>query len=128
MYKIRPSEKVIADDEEHCDYLFDSVEEYLADCESDEIEPNDVQKTKEVALQFPDADDIIENILEDIGDRDSDIIPEDWDYYDIKNYFKGLDEFKRELDVLIKKFNEKQLYSIYVGTDEFIKVEDMKNV
>lgn len=128
MYKIRPSEKVIADDEEHCDYLFDSVEEYLADCESDEIEPNDVQKTNEIALQFPNADDIVEDIIENIGVRDSDVIPEDWDYRDIENYFIGLNEFKKELDVLIKKFNDKQRYNIFNGTDEFIKVEDMKNV
>ena len=119
--KTRPSEKIIANDEEHVDYLFDSLADYVNDCISDEIEPGEVAECNEVAMQFPDADFIIEYLIERLAEED--FIPEDWDYIDVKNHLCGIREFKDELNALIKKFNSKQDYNIYQSNGSYLLPE-----
>ena len=115
------SDKVIVNDEEHYDRLFDSLPDYVNDCISDEIEPGEVSECDEVAMQFPDADFVTEYLIERLAEED--FIPEDWDYEDVENHFNGLREFKDKLNALIKEFNNQQDYNIYQTNGNFLLPE-----
>lgn len=119
--KIRPCEKIIVNDEEHCDVMFESLTDYVNECICDEIEPGEIEECNEIAMQFLDADFVIDYLIE--RSCEEEYIPMDWDYEDVKNRLYGLREFKEGLNKLIKEFNSKQDYTIYQGNGNYLLPE-----
>ena len=111
------SNKVIAwVDDDYKD--FDSLEEYIVDCDLCERPLEAIEKCDEFALQLPKAEDIVDDLIERLYQED--IIPEDWDEIDIKNHLTDLDWFKEEYNKLVNEFNRRQKVECWYGNSTYI--------
>lgn len=100
---------------------FDSLEEYIVDCDLCERPLEAVEKCDEFALQLPKAEDIVDDLIERLYQED--IIPEDWDEIDVKNNLKDLDWFMEEYNKLVDEFNKRQNYNIYRSNGVYVYPE-----
>lgn len=122
-YKTKESEKIIAYVD--CDYKdFDSLEEYINDCDLCERPLEAIERCDEFALQLPKAEDIVDDLIERLYQED--IIPEDWDEIDVKNNLKDLDWFMEEYNKLADEFNKRQNYNIYRSNGVYVYPEYFK--
>jgi len=122
-YKTKESEKIIAYVD--CDYKdFDSLEEYINDCDLCERPLEAIERCDEFALQLPKAEDIVDDLIERLYQED--IIPEDWDEIDVKNNLKDLDWFMEEYNKLADEFNKRQNYNIYRANGVYVYPEYFK--
>lgn len=119
-YKVKESDKVIAYvDGDYKD--FDSLEEYINDCDLCERPLEAIERCDEFALQLPKAEDIVDDLIERLYQED--IIPEDWDEIDVKDNLKDLDWFMEEYNKLVDEFNKRQNYNIYRSNGVYIYPE-----
>ena len=119
-YKVKESDKVIAYvDGDYKD--FDSLEEYINDCDLCERPLEAIERCDEFALQLPKAEDIVDDLIERLYQED--IIPEDWDEIDVKNNLKDLDWFMEEYNKLVDEFNKRQNYNIYRSNRVYVYPE-----
>ena len=100
---------------------FDSLEEYINDCDLCERPLEAIERCDEFALQLPKAEDIVDDLIERLYQED--IIPEDWDEIDVKNNLKDLDWFMEEYNKLVDEFNKRQNYNIYRSNGIYIYPE-----
>lgn len=122
-YKTKESERIIAYAD--CDYKdFDSLEDYIIDCDLCERPLESIERCDEFALQFPKAEDIVDDLIERLYQED--IIPEDWDEIDVKNNLKDLDWFMEEYNKLVNEFNKRQNYNIYRANGIYVYPEYFK--
>ena len=111
------SDKVIAwVDDDYKD--FDSLEEYIVDCDLCERPLSSVEKCDGYRFQFPKADKVVNDFIEDLYQEG--IAPEDWDEIDIKNHLSYLDWFKEEYDKLVNEFNRRQKTECWYGNSTYI--------
>lgn len=111
------SDKVIAwVDDDYKD--FDSLEEYIVDCDLCERPLSSVEKCDGYIFQFPDADKVVNDFIEDLYQEG--IAPEDWDEIDIKNHLSYLDWFKEEYNKLVNEFNRRQKTECWYGNSTYI--------
>lgn len=122
-YKTKESERIIAYVD--CDYKdFDSLEDYIIDCDLCERPLESIEKCDEFALQFPKAEDIVDDLIERLYQEE--IIPEDWDEIDVKNNLKDLDWFIEGYNKLVDEFNKRQNYNIYRANGVYVYPEYFK--
>ena len=122
-YKTKESERIIAYAD--CDYKdFDSLEDYIIDCDLCERPLESIEKCDEFALQFPKAEDIVDDLIERLYQEE--IIPEDWDEIDVKNNLKDLDWFIEGYNKLVDEFNKRQNYNIYRANGVYVYPEYFK--
>ena len=122
-YKTKESERIIAYAD--CDYKdFDSLEDYIIDCDLCERPLESIERCDEFALQFPKAEDIVDDLIERLYQED--IIPEDWDEIDVKNNLKDLDWFIEGYNKLVDEFNKRQNYNIYRANGVYVYPEYFK--
>lgn len=114
------SDKVIAwVDDDYKD--FDSLEEYIVDCDLCERPLSSVEKCNGYMFQFPEADKVVNDFIEDL--YQDGIAPEDWDEIDIKNRLTDLDWFKEEYDKLVNEFNRRQKVECWQSNGIYIYPE-----
>lgn len=114
------SDKVIAwVDDDYKD--FDSLEEYIVDCDLCERPLSSVEKCDGYMFQFPEADKVVNDFIEDL--YQDGIAPEDWDEIDIKNHLSDLDWFKEEYDKLVNEFNRRQKVECWQSNGIYIYPE-----
>ena len=114
------SDKVIAwVDDDYKD--FDSLEEYIVDCDLCERPLSSVEKCDGYMFQFPEADKVVNDFIEDL--YQDGIAPEDWDEIDIKNRLTDLDWFKEEYDKLVNEFNRRQKVECWQSNGIYIYPE-----
>ena len=114
------SDKVIAwVDDDYKD--FDSLEEYIVDCDLCERPLSSVEKCDGYMFQFPEADKVVNDFIEDL--YQDGIAPEDWDEIDIKNHLTDLDWFKEEYDKLVNEFNRRQKVECWQSNGIYIYPE-----
>lgn len=114
------SDKVIAwVDDDYKD--FDSLEEYIVDCDLCERPLEPVEKCDGYMFQFPEADKVVNDFIE--GLYQDGIAPEDWDEIDIKNHLTDLDWFKEEYDKLVNEFNRRQKVECWQSNGIYIYPE-----
>ena len=114
------SDKVIAwVDDDYKD--FDSLEEYINDCDLCERPLESVEKCDGYIFQFPKADKVVNDFIEDL--YQDGIAPEDWDEIDIKNRLTDLDWFKEEYDKLVNEFNKRQKVECWQSNGIYIYPE-----
>lgn len=119
-YKTKESEKIIAYVD--CDYKdFDSLEEYINDCDLCERPLEAIERCDEFALQLPKAENIVDDLIERLYQED--IIPEDWDEIDVKDNLKDLDWFMEKYNKLVDEFNKRQNYNIYRSNGVYVYPE-----
>lgn len=117
-------EAIVVNDEEHCDKFYDSINDYLFECEDEGITPtNEASNVYNVIMQFPNADKIINDVIDNIY-ANEETLPPDWDEIDIKNRFTNLDWFEEKLNELINEFNKKQTTHYYVEGDDKVKIKE----
>jgi len=117
-------EAIVVNDEEHCDKFYDSIDDYLFECEDEGITPaNEARNVYDAIIQFPKADKIIDDIIDDIY-ANEETLPPDWDEVDIKNIFTSLGWFEEKLNELINEFNNKQISHYYVEGDDKVKIKE----
>lgn len=122
-YKTKESERIIAYAD--CDYKdFDSLEDYIMDCDLCERPLESIERCDEFALQFPKAEDIVDDLIERLYQEE--IIPEDWDEIDVKNNLEDLDWFMEEYNKLVDEFNKRQNYNIYRANGVYVYPEYFK--
>lgn len=122
-YKTKESERIIAYAD--CDYKdFDSLEDYIIDCDLCERPLESIERCDEFALQFPKAEDIVDDLVERLYQEE--IIPEDWDEIDVKNNLKDLDWFIEGYNKLVDEFNKRQNYNIYRANGVYVYPEYFK--
>ena len=97
---------------------FDSLEEYIVDCDICERPLESVEKCDGYRFQFPKADEVVNDFIEDL--YQDGIAPEDWDEIDIKNNLSYLDWFKEEYDKLVNEFNRRQKTECWYGNGTYI--------
>ena len=122
-YKTKESERIIA----YADYDykdFDSLEDYIIDCDLCERPLESIERCDEFALQFPKAEDIVDDLIERLYQEE--IIPEDWDEIDVKNNLKDLDWFIEGYNKLVDEFNKRQNYNIYRANGVYVYPEYFK--
>lgn len=111
------TDKVIAwVDDDYKD--FDSLEEYINDCDLCERPLSSVEKCDGYKFQFPKADKVVNDFIEDL--YQDGIAPEDWDETDIENQLSYLDWFKEEYDKLVNEFNRRQKTVCWYGNSTYI--------
>jgi uncharacterized protein with PIN domain len=114
------SDRVIAwVDDDYKD--FDSLEEYINDCDLCERPLEPVEKCDGYMFQFPEADKVVNDFIEDL--YQDGIAPEDWDEIDIKNHLTDLDWFKEEYDKLVNEFNRRQKVECWQSNGIYIYPE-----
>lgn len=114
------SDRVIAwVDDDYKD--FDSLEEYIIDCDLCERPLEPVEKCDGYMFQFPEADKVVNDFIEDL--YQDGIAPEDWDEIDIKNRLTDLDWFKEEYDKLVNEFNRRQKVECWQSNGIYIYPE-----
>lgn len=114
------SNKVIAwVDDDYKD--FDSLEEYIVDCDLCERPLEAIEKCDGYIFQFPKADKVVNDFIEDL--YQDGIAPEDWDEIDIKNHLTDLDWFKEEYDKLVNEFNRRQKVECWQSNGIYIYPE-----
>lgn len=114
------SDKVIAwVDDDYKD--FDSLEEYINDCDLCERPLEPVERCDGYMFQFPEADKVVNDFIEDL--YQDGIAPEDWDEIDIKNRLTDLDWFKEEYDKLVNEFNKRQKVECWQSNGIYIYPE-----
>ena len=114
------SDKVIAwVDDDYKD--FDSLEEYINDCDLCERPLEPVERCDGYMFQFPEADKVVNDFIEDL--YQDGIAPEDWDEIDIKNHLTDLDWFKEEYDKLVNEFNKRQKVECWQSNGIYIYPE-----
>lgn len=114
------SDKVIAwVDDDYKD--FDSLEEYIVDCDLCERPLEAIEKCDGYIFQFPKADKVVNDFIEDL--YQDGIAPEDWDEIDIKNHLTDLDWFKEEYDKLVNEFNRRQKVECWQSNGIYIYPE-----
>ena len=114
------SDRVIAwVDDDYKD--FDSLEEYIVDCDLCERPLSSVEKCDGYRFQFPEADKVVNDFIEDL--YQDGIAPEDWDEIDIKNHLTDLDWFKEEYDKLVNEFNRRQKVECWQSNGIYIYPE-----
>ena len=114
------SDRVIAwVDDDYKD--FDSLEEYINDCDLCERPLEPVEKCDGYMFQFPEADKVVNYFIEDL--YQDGIAPEDWDEIDIKNRLTDLDWFKEEYDKLVNEFNRRQKVECWQSNGIYIYPE-----
>ena len=117
------SDKVIAwVDDDYKD--FDSLEEYIVDCDLCERPLSSVEKCDGYMFQFPEADKVVNDFIEDL--YQDGIAPEDWDEIDIKNRLTDLDWFKEEYDKLVNEFNRRQKTECWQSNGIYVYPEYFK--
>lgn len=97
---------------------FDSLEDYILDCDLCKRPLTSVEKCVGYKFQFPKVDEVIDNFIEDL--YQDGIAPEDWDEIDIKNHLTDLDWFKKEYDKLVNEFNRRQKVECWYGNNTYI--------
>lgn len=100
---------------------FDSLEEYIVDCDLCERPLEPVEKCDGYIFQFPEADKVVNDFIEDL--YQDGIAPEDWDEIDIKNRLTDLDWFKEEYDKLVNEFNRRQKVECWQSNGIYIYPE-----
>lgn len=100
---------------------FDSLEEYINDCDLCERPLEPVEKCDGYMFQFPESDKVINDFIEDL--YQDGIAPEDWDEIDIKNHLTDLDWFKEEYDKLVNEFNRRQKVECWQSNGIYIYPE-----
>ena len=114
------SDKVIAwVDDDYKD--FDSLEEYIVDCDLCERPLEAIEKCDGYIFQFPKADKVVNDFIEDL--YQDGIAPEDWDEIDIKNHLTDLDWFKEEYNKLVNEFNRRQKVECWQSNGIYIYPE-----
>lgn len=114
------SDKVIAwVDDDYKD--FDSLEEYINDCDLCERPLEAIERCDGYIFQFPKADKVVNDFIEDL--YQDGIAPEDWDEIDIKNHLTDLDWFKEEYDKLVNEFNRRQKVECWQSNGIYIYPE-----
>lgn len=114
------SDRVIAwVDDDYKD--FDSLEEYIVDCDLCERPLSSVEKCDGYMFQFPEADKVVNDFIEDL--YQDGIAPEDWDEIDIKNRLTDLDWFKEEYEKLVNEFNRRQKVECWQSNGIYIYPE-----
>ena len=114
------SDRVIAwVDDDYKD--FDSLEEYINDCDLCERPLESVEKCDGYIFQFPEADKVVNDFIEDL--YQDGVAPEDWDEIDIKNHLTDLDWFKEEYDKLVNEFNRRQKVECWQSNGIYIYPE-----
>lgn len=114
------SDRVIAwVDDDYKD--FDSLEGYIVDCDLCERPLESVEKCDGYMFQFPEADKVVNDFIEDL--YQDGITPEDWDEIDIKNHLTDLDWFKEEYDKLVNEFNRRQKVECWQSNGVYIYPE-----
>ena len=114
------SDKVIAwVDDDYKD--FDSLEEYINDCDLCERPLEAIEKCDGYIFQFPKADKVVNDFIEDL--YQDGIAPEDWDEIDIKNHLTDLDWFKEEYNKLVNEFNRRQKVECWQSNGIYIYPE-----
>ena len=117
------SDKVIAwVDDDYKD--FDSLEEYIVDCDLCERPLSSVEKCDGYMFQFPEADKVVNDFIEDL--YQDGIAPEDWDEIDIKNHLSYLDWFKEEYNKLVNEFNRRQKTECWQSNGIYVYPEYFK--
>ena len=100
---------------------FDSLEEYINDCDLCERPLEAIEKCDGYIFQFPEADTVVNDFIEDL--YQDGIAPEDWDEIDIKNRLTDLDWFKEEYDKLVNEFNRRQKVECWQSNGVYIYPE-----
>lgn len=122
-YKIKESDKVIAYvDGDYKD--FNSLEEYIVDCDLCERPLEAIEKCDGYIFQFPKADKVVNDFIEDL--YQDGIAPEDWDEIDIKNHLTDLDWFKEEYNKLVDEFNRRQKVECWQSNGIYVYPEYFK--
>lgn len=85
---------------------FDSLEDYIMDCDLCGRPLESIEKCDGYIFQFPKAEEITDRFIEEL--YEDGVAPEDWDEIDIKNRLTDLDWFKEEYDKLVNEFNRRQ--------------------
>ena len=100
---------------------FDSLEEYINDCDLCERPLESVEKCDGYMFQFPEADKVVNDFIEDL--YQDGIAPEDWDEIDIENHLTDLDWFKEEYNKLVNEFNRRQKVECWQSNGIYIYPE-----
>ena len=111
------SDKVLAwVDDDYQDFV--SLEDYIIDCDLCERPLASIEKCDGYKMQFPKADEIVSNFIEEL--YEDGITPEDWDEIDIKNHLTDLDWFKEEYNKLVNEFNRRQKDEVWQSNGIFV--------